>query len=289
LTELREKANTLIEALPYIQRFSGKIVVIKYGGSAMGGPFEQVILDMVWLSHVGIKPVVVHGGGKEISAILNRLGIEARFLDGFRVTDPETMDVVEMVLAGKINKRIVSMFGKHGVKAVGLSGVDAGTLQVKKKVHPQGDLGQVGEVLRVETGLLTSLLDAGFIPVVAPIGVDEDGARYNVNADSAAGAIAGALGAEKLVLLTDVPGIMRETEHGKEVISQITAGEIRELVKDGTIYGGMVPKVEACLGALASGAKHVHIVNGEEPHALLLEVFTDQGIGTMVLGGDSHV
>jgi acetylglutamate kinase len=288
MTELREKANTLIEALPYIRRFAGKTVVIKYGGSAMGGPFEQVILDIVWLCHVGIKPVIVHGGGKEISSTLSRLGIEARFVDGLRITDAQTMDVVEMVLAGKINKRIVGMFGKHGVKAVGISGVDAGTLQVKKKEYQHGDLGQVGEITSVDTGLLTSLVESGFVPVVAPIGVDEKGERYNVNADSAAGAIAGALGAEKLVLLTDVPGIMRETVRGKEVISRITADEIRKLIADGTIYGGMVPKVEACLGALESGAKHVHIVNGEEPHALLLEVFTDKGIGTMVLGGDIH-
>jgi len=286
MTEWTAKASVLIEALPYIQRFAGKTVVIKYGGSAMSAAFDDVILDIIWLKQIGIRPVVVHGGGKEITAMLDRLGIAARFVDGLRVTDEQTMEVVEMVLVGKINKRLVSAINSREGTAIGLSGVDANLIRAKKRQHPSGDLGQVGDVVRVDSKLLTTLLDGGFIPVVAPVGVDGGGVHYNVNADSAAGAIAGALKAEKLVLLTDVPGIMREGDHGREVVSRITASEIRHLIKVGQISGGMVPKVEACLTALAAGAKHVHIINGEESHALLLEVFTDQGIGTMVLGGD---
>ncbi|WP_018132045.1 acetylglutamate kinase [Effusibacillus pohliae] len=284
MTEWTAKASVLIEALPYIQRFAGKTMVIKYGGSAMGGPFEQVILDIIWLKQAGIRPVVVHGGGKEISGLLKRLQIESRFVDGLRVTDPETMHVVEMVLGGSVNKRIAATFYKHGVAAVGLTGVDGGLLQVRQK---REDLGLVGEVIGVNSAFIEQLIDAGVVPIIAPIGVDDQGVRYNVNADSAAGAIAGALQAEKLVLLTDVPGIMRETPAGKEILNQVTPQEIQALLAEGQITGGMVPKVEACLQALAAGAKHVHILNGEEPHALLLEVFTDQGIGTMVIGGES--
>lgn len=285
MTEWTEKASVLIEALPYIQKFTGKTMVIKYGGSAMGGPFEQVILDVIWLKQAGIRPVVIHGGGKEISGLLKRLGIESTFLNGFRVTDEDTMNVVEMVLGGSINKRIVATFQKHGINAVGLTGVDGGLLQVRQKSE---ELGLVGEVIEVNAFLLEQLLDLGIIPVIAPIGIDEYGVRYNVNADSAAGAIAGALYAEKLVLLTDVPGIMRDTEDGKRVLNQITPEGIQQLLEDGQITGGMVPKVQACLQALDAGAKHVHILNGEDPHALLLEVFTDQGIGTMVIGGEKH-
>ncbi|TCS74154.1 N-acetylglutamate kinase [Effusibacillus lacus] len=284
MTEWTAKASVLIEALPYIKRFAGKTMVIKYGGSAMGGPFEQVILDIIWLKQAGIRPVVVHGGGKEISAMLNRLQIESKFVDGLRVTDSETMNVVEMVLGGSVNKRIAATFHKHGVPAVGLTGVDGGLLRVKQK---RAELGLVGEVVEVSHSLLDQMLNASVVPIIAPIGVDDNGVRYNVNADSAAGAIAGALQAEKLVLLTDVPGIMCETQDGKQVLNQITPAGIQQLMEEGQITGGMVPKVEACLQALAAGAKHVHILNGEEPHALLLEVFTDQGIGTMVIGGES--
>lgn len=285
MTEWTEKASVLIEALPYIQKFTGKTMVIKYGGSAMGGPFEQVILDIIWLKQAGIRPVVIHGGGKEISGLLNRLGIESTFLNGFRVTDEDTMNVVEMVLGGSINKRIVATFQKHGISAVGMTGVDGGLLQVRQKSE---ELGLVGEVIEVNAFLLEQLLDSGVVPVIAPIGIDKWGIRYNVNADSAAGAIAGALHAEKLVLLTDVPGIMRDTAEGKRVLNQITPEGIQQLLREGQITGGMVPKVQACLQALDAGAKHVHILNGEEPHALLLEVFTDQGIGTMVIGGEKH-
>lgn len=285
MTEWTEKASVLIEALPYFQRFTGKTMVIKYGGSAMGGPFEQVILDIIWLKQAGIRPVVVHGGGKEISVMLERLGIESQFANGLRVTDQDTMQVVEMVLGGSVNKRIAAHFHKNGTAAVGLTGVDAGLLQVRQK---EAKLGLVGEVEQVNRDFLQGLLDAGVIPVIAPIGVDHAGNRYNVNADFAAAAIAGALQAEKFVLLTDVPGILQETAAGKQVVNHVTPEQIHSLIDAGQITGGMLPKVEACLQAMALGAKQVHILNGEERHALLLEVFTDKGIGTMVTGGDSN-
>jgi acetylglutamate kinase len=284
-----EKANVLIEALPYIQKFAGKIVVIKYGGSTIGldgNLIDSVILDIIWLKQVGLKPVIVHGGGKAINHLLQRLEHPSQFVGGLRVTDDQTMEVVEMVLGGHINKQLVAAFGANGCPAVGVTGVDGNLLRVTKKNHPDGDLGWVGEVEQVNAGMIHTLLAGGFIPVIAPIGVDEKGVRYNINADSAAGAIAGALGAEKLILLTDVPGILRETASGKKLISEITPPEIFELIHQGIISGGMVPKVEACLEALSQGARHVHILNGNDRHALLLEVFTDRGIGTLVRGGE---
>lgn len=284
-----DKAQVLIEALPYIQKFTGKIVVVKYGGSTIKpdqGEIDPVILDIIWLKQVGILPVVVHGGGKAITRLLERLGHPAQFIDGLRVTDDQTMEVVEMVLGGQVNKQLVAAFGTGGCPAVGLTGVDGNLLQVTRKQHKAGDLGLVGEVKTVNTTAIHALLQGGFIPVIAPIGVDEAGVRYNVNADSAAGAIAGALGAEKLILLTDVPGIMQDTPQGRQLISQVTPTQIGELIDNGTISGGMVPKVEACLEAIRQGARHVHILNGNERHALLLEVFTDRGIGTLVRGGE---
>jgi acetylglutamate kinase len=284
-----DKARVLIEALPYIQKFTGKVVVIKYGGSTIGldgDPIDSVILDIIWLKQVGLQPVIVHGGGKAISNLLQRLDHPSQFVGGLRVTDNQTMEVVEMVLGGHINKQLVAAFGANGCPAVGVTGVDGSLLRVKKKQHPGGDLGLVGEVEKVNVGMIQTLLQGGFIPVIAPIGVDEKGTRYNINADSAAGAIAGALGAEKLIVLTDVPGIMRETPSGRQVISEITPKEIAELISQGIISGGMVPKVEACLEALSQGAQHVHILNGNDRHALLLEVFTDKGIGTLVRGGE---
>ncbi|PWK09575.1 acetylglutamate kinase [Tumebacillus permanentifrigoris] len=289
LTEISsaDKAQILIEALPYIQKFSGKIVVVKYGGSTISAEADRdgidpVILDIIWLKQVGLLPVVVHGGGKAITKLLNRLGHQAQFVDGLRVTDEPTMEVVEMVLGGQVNKQLVAAFGAAGCAAVGLTGVDGNLLQVQKKHHASGDLGLVGEVTNVQTEVLQALLASGFIPVIAPIGVDEAGTRYNVNADSAAGAIAGALQAEKLILLTDVPGILKNGV----VLSEVTAAQIDDLIADGTVSGGMVPKVEACLEALRYGARHVHILNGNERHALLLEVFTKNGIGTLVQGGE---
>jgi acetylglutamate kinase len=287
-----DKAQVLIEALPYIQKFTGKIVVVKYGGSTIKpgqGELDPVILDIIWLKQVGLMPVVVHGGGKAITRLLERLGHPAQFVDGLRVTDEQTMEVVEMVLGGQVNKQLVAAFGASGCPAVGLTGVDGQMLHVTRKQHPLGDLGMVGEVQRVNVEVIHSLLAGGFIPVIAPIGVDEVGQRYNVNADSAAGAIAGALGAEKLILLTDVPGIMQNTPQGREVLSEVTSTQITELIADGTISGGMVPKVEACLEAIRQGARHVHILNGNDRHALLLEVFTDRGIGTLVRGGEKEV
>ncbi|MBL0389170.1 acetylglutamate kinase [Tumebacillus sp. ITR2] len=282
-----EKAQVLIEALPYIQKFAGKIVVIKYGGSTIQSDADRqeidpVILDIIWLKQVGLQPVVVHGGGKAITKLLNALGHQAQFVDGLRVTDGPTMEVVEMVLGGQVNKQLVAAFGAAGCPSVGLTGVDGNLLHVQKKQHDGGDLGLVGEVTHVQPDVLHSILAGGFIPVIAPIGVDEHGTRYNVNADSAAGAIAGALSAEKLILLTDVPGIMKNGS----VLSEVSAGDIANLIGEGVIHGGMVPKVEACLEALRCGARHVHILNGNERHALLLEVFTKNGIGTLVRGGE---
>lgn len=282
-----DKANVLIEALPYIQKFSDKIVVIKYGGSTITpghGDLDPVILDIIWMKRVGLQPVVVHGGGKAISRLLARLGHPAEFLDGLRITDEPTMEAVEMVLGGQINKQLVAAFTASGCPAAGITGVDGNTLQAARRRHPSGDIGLVGDIRHVDTTLIRTLLQGGFIPVIAPIGVDESGIRYNINADSAAGAIAGALDAEKLILLTDVPGILHDTPSGREVLSEVTPAQIRDLIADGTIQGGMIPKVEACLQALDHGARHVHILNGNQKHALLLEVFTDRGIGTLVQG-----
>ncbi|MFD2172275.1 acetylglutamate kinase [Tumebacillus lipolyticus] len=278
-----EKAHVLLEALPYIQRFAGKIVVIKYGGSAIepdSGAIDPVILDIIWLKQVGLLPVVVHGGGKAITRLLDRLGHPAQFVDGLRVTDQTTLEAVEMVLGGQVNQQLVAAFNANGCKAAGLTGVDGGLLAARKKEHPSGDLGQVGEVQAVNTDLVHALLQNDFLPVIAPLGCDESGARYNINADSAAGALAAALGAEKLILLTDVPGIMKDGQ----VLNEVTSSEVQELIADGTIAGGMVPKVGACLEALRGGAQLVHILNGKEQNALLLEIFTQRGIGTLVRG-----
>ncbi|ARU61122.1 acetylglutamate kinase [Tumebacillus avium] len=276
-----EKAHVLLEALPYIQKFAGKIVVIKYGGSSIepdSGEIDPVILDIIWLKQVGLYPVVVHGGGKAINRLLERLGHQAQFIDGLRVTDEPTLEAVEMVLGGLVNQQLVAAFHAGGCKAVGLTGVDGGLLAAQKITHEKGDLGRVGEVMAVHAEPIHALLQNGFLPVIAPLGCDEQGARYNINADSAAGAIAAALGAEKLILLTDVPGILQ----AGELINQVTPEEVDALLADGTIQGGMVPKVEACLAALHGGAQQVHILNGKEPHALLLEIFTERGVGTLV-------
>jgi acetylglutamate kinase len=277
-----DKAHVLLEALPYLQKFAGKIVVIKYGGSAIepdSGAVDSVILDIIWLKQAGLFPVVVHGGGKAITRLLERLGHQAQFVDGLRVTDETTLEAVEMVLGGQVNQQLVAAFHAQGCKAVGITGVDGGILKAKKKEFAKGDLGRVGEVEAVDVSLIHALLQSGFLPVIAPLGCDAGGSRYNINADSAAGAIAAALGAEKLILLTDVPGIMQD---GK-VLTEVTAAQVQELIADGTIRGGMVPKAAACLEALDGGARQVHILNGKEKHALLLEIFTERGIGTLVL------
>lgn len=274
-------AEILLEALPYIRRFAGKTVVIKYGGNAMVDEdlkrgFAQ---DIVLLKYVGMNPVVVHGGGPQISKLLGDLKIESRFIKGLRVTDPATMRVVEMVLAGEINGEIVTNIQLAGGRAVGFSGKDGGLLRARRLAHADGDLGQVGEVVSVDPDLVRALEDDGFIPVIAPVGAGEDGESLNINADIAAGKIAEALGAEKFLLLTDVEGILDEA---KRLIPSLDAAGARALIDAGTIEGGMIPKVTCALDALEGGVRQSHIIDGRLPHAVLLELFTDAGIGTEV-------
>jgi len=279
--ELLQKAQILIEALPYIRRFYGKTMVIKYGGGAMAkGPEEKALAeDIVLMWYVGIKPILVHGGGPQIGDLLKRLGKKSSFIQGMRVTDEETMEVVEMVL-NKINKDLVYLINRYGGKAVGLSGKDARLLRARKLIHEEFDLGLVGEVQEVNVELLEALQKEGFIPVIAPIGVGEDGTPYNINADMVAGAVAGALRAEKLILLTDVPGISDEEGN---LIQSLRSERAEELIQKGVIQGGMIPKVRCCLEALNLGVSKAHIIDGTLPHALLLEVFTDKGIGTEIV------
>ncbi|MEW6523991.1 MAG: acetylglutamate kinase [Bacillota bacterium] len=273
-------SQVLIEALPYIQRFSGKTIVIKYGGNAMTDPglASAVAQDVVLMRCVGMNPVLVHGGGPQVSAWMRLAGLEARFVDGLRVTDEPTLEVAEMVLAGKINKELVRILNEHGGSAVGLSGQDGRLLVARQLTHPPG-LGLVGEVTAVNTSLIQELTRAGHIPVIATIAAGAGVPGYNVNADTAAGAVASALGAEKVIFLTDVAGIVRD---GK-VLGQLEAAQVLELVQQGVISGGMMPKVEACLSALQAGVPRAHIIDGRVPHSLLLELFTDRGIGTMLL------
>lgn len=291
MKKLIEKANILIEALPYIRNFYGKTFVIKYGGAAQ---IEQKLKDsfaqdVVLLNFIGIRPVIVHGGGPKISEMMKRLGKEPSFVQGQRITDRETMDIVEMVLGGLINKEIVALINNHGGKAIGLSGKDGGFIKARKKLLKKSftsgkeeliDIGLVGEVEMIDPGILNSLEKDGFIPVIAPIGVGKDGSAYNINADYVASSIASSLKAEKLILLTDVPGI-KDTKD--TVISSISRKEIRALIDNGTISGGMLPKVQACISSLDSGVKKTHIIDGRIPHCLLLEIFTKEGIGTEII------
>lgn len=284
MKKLIEKANILIEALPFIRNFYGKTFVIKYGGAAqvedeLKNSFAQ---DIVLLNFIGIKPIVVHGGGPKISQTMKKMGKEPAFIEGQRVTDKETMDIVEMVLGGLINKEIVALINNHGGKAVGLSGKDGGLIKAKKKMLRKDDeevidIGLVGEVDSVDPDLLDSIEKGGFVPVIAPIGVGSKGEAFNINADYVASAIASSLKAEKFILLTDVPGII---DKKGSVISSITRKEIKRLVDNGTISGGMLPKVQACSRAIESGVKKTHIVDGRVPHCLLLEIFTREGIGS---------
>jgi acetylglutamate kinase len=278
---LIEKAEILVEALPYIRRFTDKTLVIKYGGHAMSDPELRASFarDVVLLWAIGVRVVVVHGGGPQIEALLRRLGKQSTFVDGRRVTDDETMEVVEMVLGGSVNREIVELVNRAGGRAIGLTGNDGSMLQVRRRVVAGRDLGRVGEVVTVEPGPLRAVSDAGYVPVVAPLGVDEAGLTYNVNADEAAGAIARALRAEKLILLTDVEGVK---DRAGKLISRLTREEIRKLIDEGTIQGGMIPKVECCLDALAGGVERTHIIDGRILHAVLLEVFTDTGVGTLI-------
>lgn len=278
-----EKANVLVEALPYIKKFHGKTVVVKYGGNAMINEElkSAVINDLILMQLVGMHPVIVHGGGPEINNLLDRLQIEAHFVNGLRVTDEATMKVVEMVLIGKVNTDIVSHINKNGGRAVGLSGKDDNLLYC----HPlaqEYDLGFVGEVEKVNSALLTSVMKDGYIPVVAPVGVGFGGQSYNVNADYAASKIAAALGAEKLVLLTNVKGLYASLDDKEQILSQISGEEAARMIAAGTIAGGMIPKVQCCLEALEGGVKSTHIIDGRQEHSILLELLTDEGIGTMV-------
>jgi len=281
-----QKAQILIEAFPYIRQWYGATVVVKYGGSTRSGAEElkNTLQDIVLMKFVGMRPVVVHGGGKDITALTEKMGIRSQFVDGLRVTDLPTMEVVEMVLGGKINKELVSTIQQLGGQAVGLSGKDGAMLQATRVKSKTGkDIGYVGRVSKVNTSILDLLDKEQFIPVIAPLGLGADGKTYNVNADEAAGAIAGALKAEKLVFLTDVPGICRKKDDPKSLLSSVKVRDVAKLIKSGVIFGGMIPKVEACLQAVKSGVHKTHIINGTLPHALLLEIFTPQGVGTEIV------
>jgi acetylglutamate kinase len=284
-----EKAATLIEALPYIQNFRDKIVVVKYGGSTMVGDQEEdtVLKDIVFMASVGICPVIVHGGGPAINRRLEERGVETQRINGLRVTDKATMGVVEDVLFGEVNAGIVRDIEALGGKAVGISGKDTGVLNVRKHwantADGPVDIGFVGDVERVSTSPITDLIEGGMIPVVAPIGRGEDGQSYNVNADTAAGEIAAALRAEKLVFLTDVTGIMRDPEESSTLISTLHVLDVDHLVEEAVISGGMIPKVEACVKAVKSGVRKTHVVDGRIPHSMLLEIFTREGIGTEIV------
>ena len=279
---LIEKARTLVEALPYIKRYAGKVVVVKYGGNAMTNPdaLRSFTGDIVLMHYVGMHPVVVHGGGPQISALMQRLDQEPRFVDGYRVTGAEELDVVRMVLQ-KTNKELVSAINAHGDLAVGVSGEDANFIGARRMETP-ADLGFVGEIERVDPRVIESALGAGFIPVVAPMGIGRDGQAYNINADHAAGAIAAALHATKLVFLTDVEGLYEDFGDSGSLLSKVTASDLDRLLGSGALSAGMIPKIRGCLDALKGGVQRAHILDGRVEHALLLEIFTDTGVGTMV-------
>ena len=279
-----DKAEVLIEALPYIQRFNRKIVVVKYGGSAMLDDElkKNVIKDVVLLKLVGFKPIIVHGGGKEISRWVGKVGMEPKFINGLRVTDKDTMEIAEMVLA-KVNKELVAMVESLGVNAVGISGKDGGMLKVDKKLSGGEDIGYVGEVKEVDTTLIHSLLKDDFLPVICPIGYDDNFHAYNINADDAACAIARAVNAEKLAFLTDIEGVYKDYNDKSSLISELSTTEARQLLAGGTIGGGMLPKLNNCIDAIEHGVSRVHILDGRIPHCLLLEIFTNKGVGTAIL------
>lgn len=287
MEKVLQKAEVLIEALPYIQRFNRKIIVVKYGGSAMSNEELQknVIKDVTLLKLVGFKPIIVHGGGKEISRWVGKVGKEAKFVGGLRVTDKETMEIAEMVL-NKVNKDLVTMVQELGVKAVGVSGKDGGLLQVEKKYAHGQDIGFVGEITGVNPKVLFDLLEKDFLPIVAPIGLDDKFQTYNINADDAACAVAKAVNAEKLAFLTDIEGLYKDINDKSSFISRLSATQAEELVSDGLIGGGMLPKLNSCISAVRNGVKRVHILDGRIPHCLLLEIFTRQGIGTAIINDD---
>ena len=284
MQEVLKKAEVLIEALPYIQKFNRKIIVVKYGGSAMsnGELQKNVIKDVTLLKLVGFKPIIVHGGGKEISRWVGKVGKEAQFINGLRVTDDETMEIAEMVL-GKVNKQLVTMVQELGVKAVGISGKDGGLLNVDKKYADGQDIGFVGDIKNVNPKILYDLLEKDFLPIVAPIGLDDEFQTYNINADDAACAIAKAVGADKLVFLTDIEGLYKDINDESSFISRITATDADALISDGVIGGGMLPKLNNCTSAIKNGVNRVHILDGRIPHCLLLEIFTNEGVGTAIV------
>lgn len=285
VTPLDQAAGTLlIQALPYIQKFLGKIVVVKYGGNALAGASDEFAAstfaqDIALMHAVGIKPVVVHGGGPQISAMMERLGKKPEFRDGLRVTDAETVEIASMVLLGNVNPQIVSAINVHGAKAVGVSGQDAGLLRVNQR---DPSLGFVGDIATVDSTILKSMMADGAVPVIATIGSDATGQAYNVNADTAAGAIAESLEAEKLIYLTDIEGLRINAKDSKSLVRQTSPAQLKEMISDGNIEGGMIPKIESCIHALENGVKRVHILDGRIAHVLLVELFTDAGVGTMI-------
>ncbi len=280
------RVQVLSEALPYIQQFAGKTIVIKYGGAAMKDSAlkDKVIRDIVFMACVGLRPVVVHGGGPEINTWLDKLGIEPQFKNGLRVTDAATMDVVEMVLVGRVNKEIVALINRAGGSAVGLCGID-GDLIRARPADEEG-VGFVGEVTSVDPSIVNSLVSSGHIPVISSVAADENGQSYNINADTVAGELAAALGAEKMILLTDTAGILRDFKDKSTLIHKLDIQEARQLIEDGVVSGGMIPKVTCCVRSLAQGVRAAHILDGRLPHALLLEIFTDLGIGSMIVASE---
>ncbi len=284
-----EKAEVLIEALPYIQRFNRKIVVIKYGGSAMLDEElkRNVIKDAVLLKLVGFKPIIVHGGGKEISRWVGKVGMEPKFINGLRVTDKDTMEIAEMVLA-KVNKELVTLVQSLGVKAVGISGKDGGLLSCKKKLSDGEDIGFVGEITRVDPQILYDLLENDFLPIIFPVGYDEEFQTYNINADDAACAIAKAVHAEKLAFLSDIEGVYKDKDDPSSLISELHVHEAEAMIGEGYVGGGMIPKLQNCIHAIEEGVNRVHILDGRIPHSLLLEIFTNKGIGTAILREDGE-
>ena len=283
--QIIQKAQILVEALPYIRAYTNKYVVIKYGGNAMNNPeiIKTILQDVAALKTVGVYPVAVHGGGPEINAMLARVGKESRFVNGLRVTDEETMDIVQMVLCGKINKNICSLLGSMGVKAVGLCGKDSSLIGVRKKPPVDGvDYGYVGEITSVNADMIEDLCLEDYVPVIASIGTDANGASYNINADTAAGEVGAAIGAHKLIYLTDIDGIRRDPADPSTLMPEVRLSEVERMIENGTISGGMIPKVRSCVNAVKRGIKHVNIVCGTIPHSILVELFTDRGIGTLI-------
>ena len=293
---MQERADVLLEALPYIQRFHGKTILIKLGGSVMEKEklLDSLLKDIVLLSYVGMKIAIVHGGGREISEEMRKLGKKPKFVEGLRVTDEATMEIIHEQLAGKVNKEIVLGISKHGGRAMGLSGLDGNLIRASKMLYKtttrtgkevEVDLGLVGEVKEVNPTVINYLVGTGYIPVIAPIGVDDEGHSLNINADIVAAELAAAMHAKKLILLTDVPGVLRDPHHEKSLISRLTAEEAQKLIEEHVIKGGMIPKVEACIKAIKAGVERAHIIDGCAQHALLLEILTESGIGTMIERG----